>query len=326
MFDKKFNIFRYLVIFIGIISLALICFLDKKIKNDSIKITHDTVIDASKKYVNDNKDYFNDIKKEKIEYRIKTSDLVNKKYMSFDENFEGFVKINDNSYEFINENNLLIDKLLENNNLSSNNNNEGMPFDINYYYRDEPNNYIKQNDELYRIIGITNSNYLKVIKIDSEEIDGYGTDGNINYFNSKNDDIVNGIFYVGYVRSETTDLSQIIKNEKRNNNYTKTVPKYYGSYSYSNVSDIINSSNDCKFDNILNINSENCNSYLIELLKDSYLSNTLENDKVYLIDENGFMNSSDKLDNIKIHKVIYINSVSKYINGDGSFDNPYIFE
>ena len=142
---------------------------------------------------------------------------------------------------FLVANNLLIDKLLENNNLSSNNNNEGMPFDINYYYRDEPNNYIKQNDELYRIIGITNSNYLKVIKIDSEEIDGYGTDGNINYFNSKNDDIVNGIFYVGYVRSETTDLSQIIKNEKRNNNYTKTVPKYYGSYSYSNVSDIINS-------------------------------------------------------------------------------------
>ena len=127
----------------------------------------------------------------------------------------GYIKLKDNSYEFVSLDNYLIDVIMKDETLYKEINNENMPYDINYIYKGEPNNYLKYEDKLYRIIGITNSNNLKLISVDSEEIEEWGNDGNINFFSSNIDEIGNkGIFYVGFVRSETNDISQIIKNEK----------------------------------------------------------------------------------------------------------------
>ena len=328
MFEKKFKIIRYIIILFSIISLGVIYYLEKNTINiKKNELTIDVIINASKKYVNDNKDYFNDIIKENIEYRITTKELVDKNYLETDKDFIGYIKLKDNSYEFVSLDNFLIDVIMKDETLYKEINNENMPYDINYIYKGEPNNYLKYEDKLYRIIGITNSNNLKLISVDGEEIEEWGNDGNINFFSSNIDEIGNkGIFYVGFVRSETNDISQIIKNEKRNNNYTVIIPKYYGTYSYVNISDIINASDKCNFNKITDINKDNCDSYLLDLLNDSYTVTTLEDDRVYYIDDLNNVVSKILESNINIHRVIYINGVTGYSSGDGSIDNPFVVE
>ena len=313
------------IILVCLILLLLIFHIDKKTNSIENKTSEDIVASAAKKYVKDNLDYFNDVLKENIDYRITTKELVSNNYIIEDSKLNGYISIN-NSYEYINEGDLLIDRLLTNKDLYKDINNENMPFDINYYYKGD-NNYVSYKGRMYRIIGITNSNHLKIVDIDKKEIDKWAN-GNINYLSDKNEDssFETGIFYVGFVRSETTDIDQIMKNEKRNNNYTIVSPKYYGDVSYSNVSDIINTSNKCEFDRITNITYSNCDSYLLELLGGSYLSNTLENELVYYVNEDKKIEGKKIDKDIYIHEVRYANSIVKYSGGDGSIDNPYIID
>ena len=257
-----------------------------------------------------------------MEYRINTDDLVKK-----DNNDKGYINIINNEYTYINEENLLINKIIDNNSLSKTEFNENMPYDLNYIYKgNDPKNYIKYNENLYRIIGITNSNELKLISLDNYNNITWGKSNNINYFEGEElpkEESVKGIFYVGYIRSETKELESIIKNEKRNNNYTISSPKYYGYYSFVNISDIVSASDNCTFNNILDISKETCDSYLIDMLDNTYTSNTLEDNKVYKIDENKKIISTNLEETIQAKKVIYVHGITKYISGDGSKENPY---
>lgn len=329
MFDKKFNIIRYIILFISIVLLFIILLHERSLKRvENNKISVDTIIEKTKEYIKDNEDYYNEIINEKdIEIRINTIDLVTNGYINSNDNFKGYVKVFDKEYEYIEESNLLIDKLIKNDDLFIENSNEGMPYDISYVFKGEPNNYIKYNDKLYRIIGITNSMNLKVISVDNETVTKWAS-GSINYLKEKIEEEKigsKGIFYVGFVRTETKDITQILKNEKRNNNYTKIVPKYYGYSSYINISDIINASKECSFNSLLDINSENCNSYLFDMLKNTYTSNTSEGNNVYYVDENNELKTTNKLEDVNIKRVIYIQGLTK-AKGDGSKDNPYIIE
>ena len=330
MFDKKFNIIRYIILTISIILLFMILMHERSLKKiESNKISVVTIIEKTKEYVQNNADYFNEIINDKdLEIRINTSDLVTNGYINSNDNFKGYVKILDKNYEYVSEDNLLIDKLIKNDDLVIEDSNEGMPYDISYIFKGEPNNYIKYKDNLYRIIGITNSLNLKVISTSTEILPKWSS-GNINYFYEKieEESVGNkGIFYVGFVRSETNDINQILKNEKRNNNYTKVVPKYYGYSSYVNISDIVNSSKECKISSLLDINLENCNSYLLDMLKGTYTSNTSEGNNVYYINENNELKTTNKLEEVPVKKVIYVPGLSKLTGGDGTSDNPYTIE
>lgn len=330
MFDKKFNIIRYIILSVSIILLSIILLHERSLKKiESNKISVDTIIEKTKEYVSNNGDYFSEIINDKdLEIRINTKDLVTSGYINSNDNYKGYVKILNKEYEYIEVNDLLIDKLIKNDDLVIENSNEGMPFDICYVFKGEPNNYIMYKDKKYRIIGITNSSNLKVISTENESISKWAS-GNINYFSEKSeDDIIGnkGIFYVGFVRSETKDIVQILKNEKRNNNYTKVVPKYYGYSSYVNISDIINASKECKYNSLLDINSENCNSYLLDMLKGTYTSNTAEGNNVYYVNEDNELKMSNKLEDVTVKKVIYLNGITNVKSGDGSISNPYIIE
>lgn len=324
MNNKKFLIIRYVLIV-----LTCICLLGIELyknKNDNVAPEENKAIVKAKEYVNNNDAYFNEMFKENdMEYRLDTDILFKK-----NNEYKGYVNIINNEYNYINEENLLIDKIIDNNSLTKTEFNEDMPFDLNYVYKGEdPKNYIKYNENIFRIIGITNSNDLKIISIDNYNDITWGKSNDINYFKGEElekEDSVKGIFYVGYIRSETKDLESIVKNEKRNNNYTISSPKYYGYYSFINISDIISASDNCTFNNILEINKENCNSYLIDMLDNTYTSNTLENNKVYKINENKEIISSTLEENIQAKKVIYVHGISKYLSGDGTKDNPYEFE
>ena len=323
MENKKFIILRYVIIILTCLGLVGIEIYQNK--NKSVVVDENPAITKAREYVSNNINYFNEVFKEKdMEYRIDTDTFYKK-----NNEYKGYISIINGEYTYVNEENLLIDKIIDNNSLTKTEN-EDMPYDLSYYYSGEdPNNYIKYNDNLYRIIGITNSNDLKIIPIDNYNDITWGLSNNINYLKGEelpSEDSVKGIFYVGYIRSETKELDSIIKNEKRNNNYTIGTPKYYGYYSFVNISDIVRASDSCTFNNILDINKENCDSYLISMLNNTYTSNTLEDKKVYYIDENNKIIAKDLEDSIQAKKVIYVHGISKYISGDGSKDSPYEFE
>ena len=321
MENKKFKILRYIIIIFTCIGLLSIEIYQRQHKN--ITNNEKPVITRAREYVNNNEAYFNELFHEKdMEYRINTDDLVKN-----DNNDKGYINIINNEYTYINEENLLINKIIDNNSLSKTEFNENMPYDLNYIYKgNDPKNYIKYNENLYRIIGITNSNELKLISLDNYNNITWGKSNNINYFEGEElpkEESVKGIFYVGYIRSETKELESIIKNEKRNNNYTISSPKYYGYYSFVNISDIVSASDNCTFNNILDISKETCDSYLIDMLDNTYTSNTLEDNKVYKIDENKKIISTNLEETIQAKKVIYVHGITKYISGDGSKENPY---
>ena len=62
------------------------------------------------------------------------------------------------------------------------------------------------------------------------------------------------------------------------------------------------------------------------MLDNTYTSNTLEDNKVYKIDENKKIVSSPLEESIQAKKVIYVHGVSKYVSGDGTKESPYEFE
>lgn len=332
MENKKFRIFRIIVIVLSIVSLILIQRCENKLLKEeqtiekNSNITEDIIIDASKLYISNNQDYFSEMVNEKdFEIRINTDDLVKAKLIDNNNSFKGYVKVINDEFSFVKTDNMLVNNINEKDFVTGINN-ENNAYDLKYIYKgDNPNNYIKYNDKLYRIIGITNSDNLKVISTENTLEENWGLSGDINYLKVDKEIETNNknIFYVGYIRSETSDIDQIMKNEKRNNTYTVSNPKLYYDYSYVNISDIVNASNSCEFNKITDINKDNCDSYLINMLNNTYTSNTLENNMVYKINDKGEIISSKLEKNINVKKVIYISLYNEYKSGDGTKENPY---
>ena len=335
MDNKKFLIFRIVLVIVSVISLCFIQIYQKKIKDEEQKaidekkneITEEIIIDASKLYITNNQDYFSDyFKSDKLEIRIDTDDLVKSNLINNNDNYKGYVKVLNDEFTYVNNNSMLVDKL-DSKEYQVNSNNEKDAYDLKYIYKGiNPNNYIKYNDKIYRIIGVTNSNDLKVISTENTIEDKWGLSGDINYLKTDEEIIeegYNGIFYVGYVRSETSDISSVMKNEKRNNTYTVGTPKYIGTYSYINISDIINASSLCKYSKVTDIKKDNGDIYLINMLNDTYTSISLENNMIYMINDKYSIIPSKIEEDVNIKKVIYISGFEKYKSGNGTEENPY---
>lgn len=333
MKSKKFLIFRIIVIIISSISLISIELYqrnqikqEEKIIEEEQNITVDEkLIDMAKLYITNNQDYYSEIVKEKdFEYRINTDKFVEQKLIDNNDEYKGYIKVLNDEFSYVKSENMLINNINDKDYVDGINN-EKKAYDIKYIYKgSNPNNYIKYNGELYRIIGITNSDDLKIINTKTETEENWGLSGNINYLETT-DNIVNkkGIFYVGYVRSETNKIDQIMKNEKRNNMYTIVPPKYYGDYSYVNISDIINASDNCVYSKITDIKKDTCSSYLMDLLKDTYTSNTAENNMVYKVNEKQEIVTTKLGEDIRVNKVTYVSLLNEYKSGNGTKENPY---
>ena len=334
MESKKFLIFRIILIVLCIISLGAIEYYQRTeskkeeivVKKEKEIINEDTIIDMAKVYVSNHQDYFSEIIKEKdFEYRLNTDLLVKSKLINNNDNYKGYVKIVNDEYTFVRSNNMLLDKINDKDYVSGINN-EKNAYDIKYIYKgNDPKNYIRYENKLYRIIGITNSDDLKVIETSNSTEEKWGLSGDINYLKTEDGYEKNnkGIFYVGYVRSETNNIDLIMKNEKRNNNYTVVTPKLYAEYSYVNISDIINAADECSYYKITDISIDTCSSYLVNMLKGTYTSTAAENKMVFKVDDQGKI-IIDKLDkNINVKKVKYISLLNEYKSGNGTLSSPY---
>jgi hypothetical protein len=328
---NKQNIIRIISIILLIGLLVVPKFINKKIDPETNIENKTDIIDIVKAYVNNNKEYFDKyFKYEDNEYRISTYDLINQNIISKDEFEPGYVVFNKNKYEYIK-----LDKIFTNDySFKTISTKENDPYDIKSVFSDTEKNYVKVNDKLFRIIGLTNSNELKLIStVKLDDIKEYGLGGDINYFTST--DGMNfgipseyknkGVFNVGFVRSNTNSYEEIIKNEKRNNEYTAKKPRVYASYAMVSLSDIIVNLDDCNYDNLLDLSYEKCNNFMLEELKGSELATTLEDNKIYKVNDEGKLTTTDDLKNIHANYSIYISALSSY-TGTGSIDDPFIFE
>ena len=327
----KQNILRIISIILLLVLLFLPKFINKKINPETNIENNTDIIEIVKSYVSNNQEYFdNYFKYEDNEYRISTYDLINLGIISKDEFEPGYIKFTNNNYEYIK-----LDKIFTNEYTFKNiTTKENDPYDIKSVFKDTDNNYVEVNGSLFRIIGLTNSNELKLVSINKfERINEYGLGGSINYFTSSDgmnfsiplDYKTKGVFNVGFVRSNTNTYEEIIKNEKRNNEYTAKKPRIYSNYAMVSLSDIIVNLEDCEYNNLFDLSYENCNNFMLETLKGSELATTLEDNKIYKVNEDGKLVSSDDLKNINANISIYIPAISSY-EGTGFIDDPFIFE
>ena len=199
MNNKKFLIFRIVLISLSLVFLVCIEYYQRKIikeeqrkiiEEEKNKVTENTIIDASKLYITNNQDYYSELLKiNGLEIRINTDELVKSNLINNNEEFEGYVKVVNDDFTFVPVQNKLIDRL-DSKEFQSNSNNEKEAYDLKYIYKGEnPKNYIKYNDKLYRIIGVTNSNDLKIISNESTIEENWGLSGEINYLKNNNSGI-----------------------------------------------------------------------------------------------------------------------------------------
>ena len=229
-----------------------------------------------------------------------------------------------NEIEIITYTNLKCD-----NSISSIVNENGLIKDNNkcIYIGQNPNNYIKVNNQLYRIISIETNNTLKIIKDESISNEVYGNTNyptsNIkkylnNYLNQINSKILTtGIFSYSEIK-ENTVSSIYTLDTKRTENSTIGAPSITdylkaGSCDGNTTWDQLLKNNPCKQNNWM-------------FTKEEYwLANINANKPLYITKEG---NISYTYENSKksIKPVIYLKSNLGIISGNGTKDKPYIID
>lgn len=213
------------------------------------------------------------------------------------------------------EKNSLVKVIRENNSTNDNfktiNNSE-------YFINDSENNYLIYSNILFRVIKINNDNSIVAISDSSVSSLAFGKEVNfsnsyINKWLNYNGDEYSGILEMNlnqkenYLVKTLSCLDEV--DELTNNDCVTTNEDNY--ISLLNVSDYINIGNK--------------DSYVVNG-EYFYLNNTNGDNGVWYIDENGKITTNKGTDIIGVRPVITIKANIDYINGDGTFNNPYVIE
>ena len=202
------------------------------------------------------------------------------------------------------------------------------------YYGNNPNNYIKFNNELWRIIGLFNDN-IKIIRNDSLDNNIYSdisnnfkassimkminpnfTESNI-FWNKIDKDsvslLVKNDYYLGSVSLD--DNSKNLYDSERD---TKTIWNGYLGLIYP--SDYIYSRDLRLCPNIIDLCDSylNNNGYTISSIKDT-------SDKVFSVQDNSVISASID-SSLSIRPVGYLNNKVIVKDGNGTKDNPYVID
>lgn len=193
------------------------------------------------------------------------------------------------------------------------------------YAGSNPNNYIKINDDLYRIVSIDSSNKIKVVKNDSiskEEYNGSWYSSSLkdylnNYYNNiKSNILTNGVFYYGDIYNQSS-LNNIYYDNNRMsevsfvailsiNDYLKA-----GLCASSTTWDRLLNNNPCKDNNWLNSG-------------EYWLINSTSSRPLYVTNDGNISYTYGGKKDIK--PVLYLKSGLGVISGDGTKSNPYIID
>ena len=202
----------------------------------------------------------------------------------------------------------------------NNNDNENFK-DVNgdYYFEGmDLNNYLRYSNLTWRIIKVSSNNKVTLVlensitslaagqskKFEDSHINSWLNDQNKDYTGILEKSLNNSTEYLTY----TNNCNDIINNTK-NITCKKTVKDTF--ITVPSLNDYVNTGGSNGF-----MNNE---EYY-------YLLNSNEDNKLWYVDSEGKVDTSDGTDIIGIKPVITIKNTVKLISGDGSKDNPYTIE
>ena len=223
-----------------------------------------------------------------------------------------------------------------------------------YYYGDNPDNFIYFNCtdeldtktcELWRIIGVfydkdSNKYITKIIKNNSLTLSKYGNDNTwkdskilklLNEYKINNEDMIQEI---DYKIENLTDLNTNI------NDIPLLKDTYKSNIMLMNLSDFLNTStcqdkkiseykDECLNNNWLNNNYPNEEWTMTIKYEEPYVNDDNEtiipnNNKVYSIGKS--INLSSSTSTLNIRSVVYLKNNITIVDGDGSYEKPYIIK
>lgn len=200
-----------------------------------------------------------------------------------------------------------------------------------YFYGSDPNNYLllkteSDTNHLFRIIGIMDNKYIKVI--DTESYLNFSID-NTNYyssslFNTLNNDYYNSILDKNFIEKRKTHVTEISLN-----NYPKAIKKkedgslkvekcyinlpYASDFAYAADSSKHNNKLDSSYSTYNTNWMSNSYSYLLQ----GYIGNKVHATNISSLD----LKSIGEI--VRIYPSFYLKSNVKYSSGVGSSSNPY---
>jgi len=203
------------------------------------------------------------------------------------------------------------------------------------------NNYVRFNDELWRInsngdfVSLTKAKPLTDYTFDYENLSNYSTspfikisevDGVetiINYYDTFSDDAKNMMVETdkifGQITNVDTDIYHLEYSSSSNWSgkvFLPTIKEYI----------VSNSSSDCHNSSLSDIISNKIciNTTYLNTWGNTYLMNYGLND-IYIVTQNGIKEKTTE-ENISIIPQVYVDYHTFVVSGDGSYSNPYILE
>lgn len=187
-----------------------------------------------------------------------------------------------------------------------------------YFYKDTKSNYLRFSNITWRIIKIASDNSITLV-----------TDNSITSLANKEKTNFDNSYIKSWLNSSDKEYSGILENNLNN-------PNKYLTYT-NTCNDKINDTKKITCNNKtdeLYITTPSLNDYINTGAKDSfmnneeyfYLINNNDDNKIWYVDNNGKLNTSDGTDILGIKAIITIKNTTPYKEGDGTVDNPYIIE
>ena len=215
------------------------------------------------------------------------------------------------------------------NSVSSVVNEDGLVKDGNrcIYIGESPNNYIRFNNDVYRIISIESDNKIKIIRDSSlsrEEFNSndWNSSGSKkyldNYFANLNSRITtDGLFYYGDISSQSFVSSLYVNNNSRYNIYNIGLLSTYeflkaGSCDGNTSWDKLLTNNPCKTNNWLYNKSE------------FWLINTTKGIPMYVTRDGNISYTYDGKKDVR--PVLFLKASIGIVGGNGSSDNPFVID
>ena len=188
------------------------------------------------------------------------------------------------------------------------------------YKGENPDNYLKLNGKLWRIISNNSDGSIKIISNDEMTQISWSLDGNTDFDNSTIKTYLNNTFFTSLdtiSEFKTTDFCTSYENGK-------CTKKENVNVGLLTTLDYLNASNNLK---CVNGNEPECikGNYLATFSLENGPEYTINNDgtNIYTI-ENGVINKENSKTSLNVRPVLTINKDAKIIGGTGSENNPYI--
>lgn len=188
------------------------------------------------------------------------------------------------------------------------------------YKGENPDNYLKLNGKLWRIISNNSDGSIKIISNDEMTQISWSLDGNTDFDNSTIKTYLNNTFFTSLdtiSEFKTTDFCTSYENGK-------CTKKENVNVGLLTTLDYLNASNNLK---CVNGNEHECikGNYLATFSLENGPEYTINNDgtNIYTI-ENGVINKENSKTSLNVRPVLTINKDAKIIGGTGSENNPYI--